>query len=325
MKKMITFITSTIVVFTTTTTALSMEFTSEEARRAHDARIKKRFDETWEAFRQDPTNDEALKKVIRLKYTLHIGTRPRDLVEGMRMRAERSTDDDEILLQQEIQVMESMVREAVIVMEKSATNRECASELFDFIYCITMLAAIPDYDIHSLLKDFFQNNNERVRANALASYVEAKNVEAIPFLRELIEEANISERNRLEVYSRLENSFHDLKLQGKHDDVAKINAFLNKVRAEEQAKKEAGQTQEGTQTNPIIKLTNNVEMSTDVIVANNLFPSVITNTTDETEQSSQELPPQQTEKSSSNKTILWFFLVILFTIIGGVVAWKKNH
>jgi len=57
---------------------------------------------------------------------------------------------------------------------------------------------------------------------------------------------------------------------------------------------------------------------------NNLSPSAIVNTTDETEQSNYETPSKQAEKSSSKKILFGFSVVVILVFIGGVVAWRKK-
>jgi len=161
-----------------------------------------------------------------------------------------------------VKMMENVVRESLIIIKEKvnigppdippinigqSTEYNRASR--NLYYCMQTLAALPDYNIHPLLKECFQSNDERV-FRQLISYIQVNVMDAIPFLRELVEEVNLSVYNRSSIYRELEKSIELLSGQGKNDDVEKINAFLKEVREKEQAKKEAEQTEEEPENPP---------------------------------------------------------------------------
>jgi len=197
------------------------------------------------------TDDNALIKLIRMSYDISFGSFSSGiLIEDMRVRAEKSSEYDEIPLKREINVMESMVREGLIVMKKGEKNQEeeFHQAYLDIDCCVMMLAAIPNYDVMPLLKECLKFNHEGVRFSTLRGYVQAKNVATIPFLHELIVEANLTNKNRSYIYNELERSVELLKRNEKNDDVTKINMFLKEVREAKKIDNDMDKTKEKTQS-----------------------------------------------------------------------------
>ena len=245
MKKMIMF-----AVAMTTTLIVSSE-ASKEVTMARRAEQKRLSEATWEAFRQDPTNDETVKEIIRIDYNQDDSPSLIGLVHFLKKCAVKHTEDNTIPIERKIKVMEIMVRAGLVVYEKkvkSLDEYERSIAYMDISFCLIMMATLTDYDILPLLKECLQSKNENIRHIALCSYIMGKDVAAIPLLRELVNEANLSNQNRSSVYATLKFFIEDFTRQKRHDDVEKINAFIEEVRREEQARlqKQTNQTNQPT-------------------------------------------------------------------------------
>ena len=237
------------------------------------------------------TDDGALKELIRSSYNIRFGNFTSGIIlENMQNRVKQSMEEDDIPLSREIKIMENMVRQGLNILHSDELVHQDAfgQARLDIDFCMLMLAAVPHYDIHPLLNECFKSTSEGIRRNVLMRYVKAKNVEAIPFLCKLIEEANLADENRSYVYRELGRTVEYLTRINKYDDVAKIHAYLKKVNDTEQMKTQA-------QTKPINSL----------------------------KQPGHETPPKQPEKSSSKKILFGFSVVAILVFIGGLVVWRK--
>jgi|GEM_PF-2971215 len=181
------------------------------------------------------TDDVALKKLIRMNYDVNFGSYSSgSLISDMRERASRKdAGEDGISLEREIKVMESMVREGLTALEK---NEKEYQSYDDVVSCTLMLGALPDYDILPLLKECLKSKSEGLRRNVLIRYILVKEAESIPFLREAIKDANLTESSRSSIYGRLNSTTINLKDRNKNDDVEKIKAFVQEMRQAENPK-----------------------------------------------------------------------------------------
>ena len=263
------------------------------------------------------TDDEALKELIRMNYDVNFGSYSTGmLISGMRERASKNdVDEGGISLQREIKVMERMVRDGLSVLEKNGQEHQAYD---DVVSCTLMLGALPDYDILPLLKECIKSKIEGVRRNTIIRYIRVKEVETIPFLHNIINEANLTDQSRSNIYQELERTIEPLTRQQRSDDVEKINAFLKEVRQAEQSKIR----EQPTSKNDTPKF--DEKNITSDNGANKFSPPAMTNATDETERSNQQTPPIPPEKSSSNKIILLVSIITLLAVIGGVIAWRKK-
>lgn len=244
-----TFTTSTIAVVITTTTALSQSFVSKEAGDTIMAGLRRQSEERWEAYRKDPDNDETIKEIIRFHYHPYLGGfNTNSEIEGMRKRAGNDADENEIPLEREVEVMEKMIREGLIIIEGGEKeDREGKNQYYQANFfvnrCFLLLSALPDYDIYPLFKECLQSAREGTRRGALINYIQTRDVGENIFLRELIEEVDLTEHGRVEILRLLENPGNHRR-KGKHENEVKTNVFLNKVREAKEAKKETKQTKE---------------------------------------------------------------------------------
>ena len=283
-----------IAVIAPITIALSTEIDPNNPESvAYWGKIAELRQQTWQ---KSLTDDEALKDLIRMSYDESFGSYSTAmLINSMKRWVENNSDEDKIPLQRQTKVMECMVREGVVVMRKGEKGQEeqYFQAYIDIDHCILMLAVIPDYNIHQLIKECFQINNEGFRYILIMNYIQARNAEAIPFLRELIEEANLTEQSRSEIYLELGRTAEYLTRMQRPVDVEKINVFLDEMRQEQE----------------------------QIF----LSPYDMGNAMGGTSRPHQKTSHKTNQKFSSNKIILGVFVLFVLSALGGLAAWKIKH
>ena len=135
---------------------------------AQIAYIAQRTDQLREArIKALDGDDIALRDVIRGLTDLDI-RRYRDdiLINDMNKLVESGISQDRL-----IQVLTSMIREGVFIIEKTENeNYSHANARGDIDNCLTMLKAFTNHDLFPLLKELFDTKDEFVRNDAIRHY-----------------------------------------------------------------------------------------------------------------------------------------------------------
>jgi len=210
MKKTLQIIMLNSVIFAAITTMLSSEINFEEPNEiAYLGQMEERLIKAREKAK---TDDEALKEFIRLFCSPGLGSSSTGMfIEiGKEISKTKNIGESEISYERYIRVMENMVREGLAVYNKNAEDFMADMDIY---YCMLILSAVSEYDVLPLLKECLKSKYEIQRYSILMNYVWAKNEETLPFLRELVEEANLTDKNRTSVYDALVRftSFNELK------------------------------------------------------------------------------------------------------------------
>jgi hypothetical protein len=225
MKKVMTSITTGIVIATMTAPVLSIEYADDAALAVATEERALAHKIIRETMQKGVTDDAALRNAIRL---IGISEEPKENIAHAQELARELKIPDKRL----VEALEYMIRENLSAIEKD----EKIDSVLRVVGFLEMLEIFPNYDALSFVKKCLLSKDEKIRYYAVKTYVNIEGVNSIPFLRETIKNGSLGEERRNMLFRHFETITAKLKEENKTDDVTKFNAFLNEMKQAEQPK-----------------------------------------------------------------------------------------
>ena len=212
---------------------LALEFDNADAAGVYFAEIERIRQEIRGKMQKGATDDAMLKEALIQSFNLMSEMPPYDTTTYARSLMR----EYEIPREQQIRVLESMIRETLSTCETDRGGNVRYSISHDIL---PLLGAIADYDISPVVQKCLLSKDELVRLGVLIAYAKIADVKAIPSIRETIEKGRLDKMNCKSLYSHLEGISRKLNKENKINEGEQITAFLKEMKQAEKPKEEGG-------------------------------------------------------------------------------------